>query len=187
MPAAARERVWARLADAPAPAEAPGRGRWRGAVIGLAIAAGLALALIELGRGAQPIARAPRGEAARYDGAAPADERAMAHARLGEALLWTGETEAASRAYATALAVVDEMIDGPVVLVGSSMGGWIMLLVALADGTGRVVLRFFHFKQAQAEQRSGEPQSAQSHFAKGGQGARPVMLKTKVGRRVWSV
>jgi ATP-dependent DNA helicase RecG len=27
-----------------------------------------------------------------------------------------------------------------------------MLLVAVADGTGRIVLRFFHFKQAQAEQ-----------------------------------
>ena len=71
MPDAVRERVWSRLAEAPAIAEtrAPGRA-WRGAVIGLAIAAGLALALIELGRGAQPIAQAPRGEAARYDAAA---------------------------------------------------------------------------------------------------------------------
>jgi pimeloyl-ACP methyl ester carboxylesterase len=31
-----------------------------------------------------------------------------------------------------ALAVVDEMIDGPLVLVGSSMGGWIACLAALA-------------------------------------------------------
>ncbi|SOB86668.1 Pimeloyl-ACP methyl ester carboxylesterase [Sphingomonas guangdongensis] len=31
-----------------------------------------------------------------------------------------------------ALAIVDELVDGPVVLVGSSMGGWIALLVALA-------------------------------------------------------
>ncbi|MFO1075379.1 MAG: alpha/beta fold hydrolase [Geminicoccaceae bacterium] len=31
-----------------------------------------------------------------------------------------------------ALAILDQVVDGPVVLVGSSMGGWIMLLVALA-------------------------------------------------------
>jgi len=75
MPAAARERVWSRLERGPV-AAAPVRVPWRGVVIGLAIAAGLALALAPLGRGAQPIARAPRGEAARYDGAAATNELA---------------------------------------------------------------------------------------------------------------
>lgn len=31
-----------------------------------------------------------------------------------------------------AIALIDHLVEGPVVLVGSSMGGWIMLLVALA-------------------------------------------------------
>ena len=34
--------------------------------------------------------------------------------------------------YADALAILDHVVTGPVVLVGSSMGGWIMLLVAMA-------------------------------------------------------
>jgi pimeloyl-ACP methyl ester carboxylesterase len=40
------------------------------------------------------------------------------------------------------LDVIDAKVDGPVVIVGSSMGGWLMLLTALAlvqrDGPGRV-------------------------------------------------
>ncbi len=43
----------------------------------------------------------------RAQGAAPAD-RAMAHARVGEALLWSGEDAAAVQAFTAALAVVDE-------------------------------------------------------------------------------
>jgi pimeloyl-ACP methyl ester carboxylesterase len=36
------------------------------------------------------------------------------------------------------LALIDARVDGPVVLVASSMGGWLMLLVALALPAGRV-------------------------------------------------
>ncbi|HEY0139161.1 MAG TPA: hypothetical protein VGB85_33970 [Nannocystis sp.] len=71
LPADARERVWARLAAAPvaAPSDMSRRTGSRGAglVIGLALAAGVALALVNLGRGAQQVAVAPQGDAAAYD------------------------------------------------------------------------------------------------------------------------
>lgn len=81
MPDAARERVWARVERAPALLDmsqgtGPSRGRWGGAAIVLAIAAGLALAVVELGGRAPAIAQAPRGEAARYDGGAAGERMA---------------------------------------------------------------------------------------------------------------
>ncbi|MBK7825909.1 hypothetical protein [Nannocystis sp.] len=82
VPDAARERVWARVERAPALLDmsqgtGSSRGRWGGAAIVLAIAAGLALAVVELGRGALAIAQAPRGEAARYDGGAAGERTAQ--------------------------------------------------------------------------------------------------------------
>ncbi len=42
------------------------------------------------------------------------------------------ETQSLASWRADVLAMIDEVVEGPVVLVGSSMGGWLMLLVALA-------------------------------------------------------
>ncbi len=85
MPDATRERVWARIERAPAVLDmsqgtGSSRGRWGGAAIVLALAAGLALAVVELGGRAPAIAQAPRGEAARYDGGAAAGRSARVEA-----------------------------------------------------------------------------------------------------------
>jgi pimeloyl-ACP methyl ester carboxylesterase len=42
------------------------------------------------------------------------------------------ETQSLANWRGDVLAMIDEVVEGPVVLVGSSMGGWLMLLVALA-------------------------------------------------------
>ena len=42
------------------------------------------------------------------------------------------ETQSLANWRNDALAMIDDVVEGPVVLVGSSMGGWLMLLVALA-------------------------------------------------------
>jgi hypothetical protein len=78
LPADARARVWARLAAEEAgPSDmsfAPARQRrgWAPVVLGLAIAAGVALALVGPGRGAKELAADTRPDAAAYDDAARA-------------------------------------------------------------------------------------------------------------------
>lgn len=92
LPPAVQRRMWSRLADAAA-ADAradmsqetgarPGR---RGALIGLAIAAGLALTVLGLQHAARPVAVAPQGEAAAYGGASPSERAARPGAREGGA------------------------------------------------------------------------------------------------------
>lgn len=69
LPAAARARMWARLEAAQVPSDMSQGPAWRrstGLMIGLALAAGVAFALVNLGRGAQQVAVAPRGDAAAY-------------------------------------------------------------------------------------------------------------------------
>ncbi len=69
LPADARARVWARLEAAQVPSDMSQGPAWRrstGVIVGLALAAGVAFALVNLGRGAQQVAVAPRGDAAAY-------------------------------------------------------------------------------------------------------------------------
>ena len=65
---------------------------------------------------------------------AEAEGRAMLRFDYGGCGASSGEFEAQSLAdwRNDTLAVIDALTEGPVVLVGSSMGGWLMLLVALA-------------------------------------------------------
>jgi len=69
LPADARARVWARLEAAQVPSDMSQGPAWRrstGVIVGLALAAGVAFALVNLGRGAQQVGVAPRGDAAAY-------------------------------------------------------------------------------------------------------------------------
>lgn len=83
LPTDARARMWARLAAQEAvpsdmsQAPANERPRWTVVVVGLAIAAGVALALVGPGRGASEIAADSRGDAAVYDDAARAGHTAV--------------------------------------------------------------------------------------------------------------
>lgn len=82
-----RARMWSRLAaaaeedvlqDMSSRSAPPARGRRGGLLLGLAIAAGLTIALLGLQRGAQPIAVAPRADAAAYGGPGAAERSARA-------------------------------------------------------------------------------------------------------------
>ena len=74
------------------------------------------------------------GKASALDAWAAAEGRAMLRFDYGGCGLSGGDFEAQTLAgwRDDALAMIDRVAEGPVVPVGSSMGGWLMLLVALA-------------------------------------------------------
>ena len=74
------------------------------------------------------------GKATALDSWAEARGRAMIRFDYGGCGVSEGDFEAQSLAdwRDDALAIIDRVAEGPVVLVGSSMGGWLMLLAALA-------------------------------------------------------
>lgn len=74
------------------------------------------------------------GKASALDAWAAAEGRAMLRFDYGGCGLSGGEFEAQTLAdwRDDALAMIDRVVEGPVVLAGSSMGGWLMLLIALA-------------------------------------------------------
>ncbi len=75
LPDEVRARMWAKISTAQGPVLSDMSGRTGRRIapllFGLAIAAGLALALVNLGRGAQELAAAPRADAAVYGGGGP--------------------------------------------------------------------------------------------------------------------
>lgn len=73
-------------------------------------------------------------KAAGLDSWAEREGRAMLRFDYSGCGISDGELEEQSLAgwRADVLAMIDEVVEGPVVLVGSSMGGWLMLLAALA-------------------------------------------------------
>ncbi|HEX8215056.1 MAG TPA: alpha/beta hydrolase [Allosphingosinicella sp.] len=74
------------------------------------------------------------GKATALDGWAEQEGRAMLRFDYSGCGSSDGDFEAQTLSgwRADLLAMIDEVVEGPVVLVGSSMGGWLMLLAALA-------------------------------------------------------
>ena len=74
------------------------------------------------------------GKATALDSWAESEGRAMLRFDFAGCGLSSGEFEVQTLHgwRGDALAMIDEVVEGPVVLVGSSMGGWLMLLIALA-------------------------------------------------------
>ena len=74
------------------------------------------------------------GKATALDAWAEREGRAMLRFDYSGCGISDGDFEAQTLAgwRADTLAMIDEVVEGPVVLVGSSMGGWLMLLAALA-------------------------------------------------------